>query len=67
MVRVEGVVWFQGNVDLKTAPWPTISEAAKDCVRKLLTRDPSRRPTAKEILQVSQSLTRAHSIDPCLP
>ena len=43
---------IQGNLDLKTAPWPTISEAAKDCVRKLLTRDPSRRPSAREVLQV---------------
>lgn len=44
---------MQGGIDTKTNPWPQISEAAKDCVRKLLCRDPSKRPTAAEILQVA--------------
>ena len=41
----------QGDIDFKTAPWPSISEAAKDCVRKLLTMDPAHRPTAQQILE----------------
>lgn len=44
---------LQGKVDMKTAPWPQISDAAKDCVLQLLQRDPAKRPTAAEILQVS--------------
>ena len=39
-------------MDQKTAPWPSISEAGRDIVRRLLTRDPAKRPTAAEILQV---------------
>ena len=42
---------MQGDIDFKTAPWPSISEAAKDCVRKLLTMDPAQRPTAQQILE----------------
>lgn len=47
----QGVAGVQGDIDFKTAPWPSISEAAKDCVRKLLTMDPARRPTAQQILE----------------
>lgn len=42
---------LRGHVDFKTEPWPKISEAAKDCVKKLLDQDPSRRSTCKSILQ----------------
>ena len=42
----------QGDIDFKTAPWPSISAAAKDCVRQLLTMDPKKRPTAQQILDV---------------
>ncbi|KAK9810447.1 hypothetical protein WJX72_010861 [[Myrmecia] bisecta] len=42
---------LKGDLDFATAPWPEISDAAKDCVRKLLTRDPAKRPTAHDILQ----------------
>ena len=45
------VAGVQGNIDFKSAPWPSISEAAKDCVRKLLTMDPAQRPTAQQILE----------------
>lgn len=42
----------QGDVDFKTAPWPSISPAAKDIVMKLLNPDPAKRPTAQGILEV---------------
>jgi calcium-dependent protein kinase len=38
-------------LDLASPPWDTISPAAKDCVRRMLVRDPRRRATATEILQ----------------
>lgn len=49
----------QGDIDFKTAPWPSISEAAKDCVRKLLTMDPAHRPTAQQILEARCPALRA--------
>lgn len=51
---------LQGKIDMKTAPWPQISSAAKDCVLKLLNRDPANRPTAAEILQVIFVTTNTH-------
>eukprot|EP00884_Botryococcus_braunii_P004030 jgi/Botrbrau1/13628/Bobra.0373s0007.1 len=42
---------LKGDVDFKTAPWPSISNAAKDIVRKLLTPEPGKRPTAQDILE----------------
>jgi calcium-dependent protein kinase len=41
---------IRGRLDLESAPWPQISEPAKDCVRRLLVRDPRKRATAAEIL-----------------
>ena len=52
----------QGNIDFKTAPWPSISAAAKDCVKKLLTMDPKLRPTAQQILEVHRAV--APSVSP---
>lgn len=37
-------------VDLSSDPWPKISAPAKDCVRRMLVRDPNKRATADEIL-----------------
>lgn len=37
-------------LDLKADPWPRISDAAKDCVKKMLTRDPKKRLTAEQLL-----------------
>lgn len=37
------------QVDLTSAPWPTISPQAKDLIRKLLVRDPTKRLTASEV------------------
>ena len=43
---------LRGAIDFTSEPWPRISDAAKDCVRRLLTVDPAARATAAEILQV---------------
>lgn len=42
---------LKGALDFKSEPWPRISDAAKDCVRKLLDMDVAKRPSAKMILQ----------------
>lgn len=41
---------LEGKLDLTSNPWPSISEGAKDLVRKMLTQDPKRRPRARELL-----------------
>lgn len=41
---------LEGNLDLESSPWPTISESAKDLIRKMLARDPKKRITAAEAL-----------------
>jgi len=41
---------LEGKLDLQSAPWPSISAAAKDLIRKMLTRDPKKRITAAEAL-----------------
>ncbi|CAD6221456.1 unnamed protein product [Miscanthus lutarioriparius] len=35
-----------GELDLVSSPWPSISESAKDLIRRMLNRDPQRRITA---------------------
>lgn len=42
---------LKGSIDFKSDPWPRISEAAKDCVRRLLDMDPSKRADAATILR----------------
>nr|CAD1844791.1 unnamed protein product [Ananas comosus var. bracteatus] len=42
---------LQGNVDLSSSPWPSISASAKDLIRKMLTRDPKKRITAAQALE----------------
>lgn len=42
---------LEGNVDLQTAPWPSISDAAKDLIKKMLTWDPKKRITAAQALE----------------
>jgi calcium-dependent protein kinase len=39
-------------VDLSSSPWIDISREAKDCVRRMLCKDPKKRLTAEELLQV---------------
>ena len=41
---------LRGELDLSSHPWPEISEDAKNCIRRLLTRDPAARPSGEEML-----------------
>ncbi|WRX13100.1 Protein kinase domain - like 10 [Theobroma cacao] len=41
---------LHGDLDFESDPWPSISESAKDLVRRMLVRDPRRRLTAHEVL-----------------
>jgi len=41
---------LKGKLDLSTGPWASISDPAKDCVRRMLVREPRMRATAKEII-----------------
>eukprot|EP00983_Pelagomonas_calceolata_P062640 1147374-Pelagomonas_calceolata.AAC.6 len=52
-------------LDLKSPPWPKISDAAKDCVRKMLARDPRKRLTAEEVSLLVEYLL-AGSEDVCV-
>ncbi|KAK7376679.1 hypothetical protein VNO80_02093 [Phaseolus coccineus] len=40
-----------GKLDMDSEPWPTISDAAKDLIRKMLTYDPKERITAAVALE----------------
>lgn len=40
---------LKGQIDFKSEPWPKISEAAKDCVRKLLEMDSSKRASSEQV------------------
>ncbi|KXZ41221.1 hypothetical protein GPECTOR_640g749 [Gonium pectorale] len=42
---------LSSELSFEAAPWPSISEAAKDVIRKMLERNPARRATAAEVLQ----------------
>ncbi|EXC26388.1 Calcium-dependent protein kinase 20 [Morus notabilis] len=41
---------LKGELDFVSEPWPSISESAKDLVRRMLVRDPKKRVTAHEVL-----------------
>lgn len=41
---------LQGHIDFESKPWPSISNGAKDLVKKMLTQDPKRRITAAQVL-----------------
>ncbi|KAL7107894.1 hypothetical protein ACP275_06G082300 [Erythranthe tilingii] len=41
---------LHGDLDFSSDPWPSVSDSAKDLVRKMLVRDPKRRITAHEVL-----------------
>lgn len=41
---------LKSDLDFRTAPWPSVSDAAKDCVKRLLTRNSSQRATAADVL-----------------
>ncbi|KAI3730323.1 hypothetical protein L1987_61492 [Smallanthus sonchifolius] len=42
---------LEGNLDLKSPPWPTISAGAKDLISKMLTKNPKKRITADKTLE----------------
>ncbi|CAA7031658.1 unnamed protein product [Microthlaspi erraticum] len=42
---------LEGHIDFESQPWPSISNSAKDLVRKMLTADPKRRISAADVLQ----------------
>lgn len=44
---------LHADINLESHPWPKISKSAKDVVKKMLERDPSKRPTAAQLLQHS--------------
>ncbi|KAL0337077.1 UNVERIFIED_CONTAM: Calcium-dependent protein kinase [Sesamum calycinum] len=41
---------LKGELDFVSEPWPSISESAKDLVRRMLVRDPKKRLTAHQVL-----------------
>ncbi|KAK2982562.1 hypothetical protein RJ640_028729 [Escallonia rubra] len=41
---------LQAKLDFESEPWPAISDSAKDLIRKMLDRNPKKRPTAHEVL-----------------
>ncbi|PKA56991.1 Calcium-dependent protein kinase 1 [Apostasia shenzhenica] len=41
---------LHGSLDFDSDPWPSISDSAKDLVRRMLVRDPKKRLTAHEVL-----------------
>ncbi|KAH9616728.1 hypothetical protein KSS87_014850, partial [Heliosperma pusillum] len=41
---------LHGKLDFDSEPWPSISDSAKDLIRKMLERDPKKRLTAYEAL-----------------
>ncbi len=56
----------QADIDFQTPPWPSISQAAKDCVRQLLNVAPDGRPTASKLLQVRCLLATQWPLRPSL-
>ncbi|KAL0914030.1 hypothetical protein M5K25_017527 [Dendrobium thyrsiflorum] len=42
---------LQGDLDFTSAPWPSISQGAKDLIRRMLTQDPKKRITAAQVLE----------------
>lgn len=41
---------LKGDLDFASEPWPSISNGAKDLVKRMLVRDPKKRLTAHEVL-----------------
>lgn len=42
---------LEGQIDFDSEPWPTISNSAKDLVRKMLTQDPKKRINSAQVLE----------------
>jgi calcium-dependent protein kinase len=45
-----------GKIDFQSEPWPSISDSAKDLIRKMLDQNPRTRLTAHEVLRKSLKL-----------
>lgn len=41
----------EGELEFESQPWPSISESAKDLIRKMLTMDPKKRLTSAQVLE----------------
>ncbi|RDX78635.1 hypothetical protein CR513_41064, partial [Mucuna pruriens] len=41
---------FLGKLDFQSEPWPSISDSAKDLIRKMLDKNPKTRLTAHDVL-----------------
>lgn len=54
---------LKGELDFVSEPWPSISESAKDLVRRMLVRDPKKRLTAHEVLCEYACLVDATGLD----
>jgi serine/threonine protein kinase len=48
------------EIDFESQPWPSISESAKDLVRKMLTRDPKKRLTSAQVLRKPSAVSIFH-------
>ena len=44
---------LEGEIDFVSDPWPSISDSAKDLVRKMLTQDPKKRITSAQVLGIT--------------
>ncbi|KAK4264612.1 hypothetical protein QN277_025765 [Acacia crassicarpa] len=42
---------LEGKIDFQSEPWPSISDSAKDLIRKMLDQSPKNRLTAHEVLR----------------
>ncbi|KAE8725490.1 Calcium-dependent protein kinase isoform 2 [Hibiscus syriacus] len=42
---------LEGEIDFESEPWPSISDSAKDLVRRMLTQDPKKRITSTQVLE----------------
>lgn len=41
---------LHGEIDFVSDPWPSITESAKDLIKKMLDKDPEKRISAHEVL-----------------
>jgi calcium-dependent protein kinase len=44
---------LHADINFESHPWPKISKSAKDIIKKMLNRDPAKRPTAAQLLEHS--------------
>ncbi|KAG5614052.1 hypothetical protein H5410_013876 [Solanum commersonii] len=42
---------LKGEIDFQSDPWPSISNSAKDLIRKMLTQEPRKRITSAQVLE----------------